>query len=179
MAGMATHRLAFLTLPLATLSLVLAACGGGDPTAASSDDQRDEFRKAGVEFAKCMREHGIEMKDPTVGGGIRLSAGPGSNNPAELEEAQKACQKILGKVKPPELSEEQQREFKEQALKFAQCMRDHGIDMPDPTFAGDQGGAVQQRMPEGQGPENPRFREAQEACEKYGPRVRTQGGSAP
>jgi hypothetical protein len=176
MAGMATHRLTFLALPIATVSLALAACGGGDgSSAASPDDQRAEFRKAGVEFAQCMREHGIEMKDPTAGGGITLSAGPGSNNPAELEAAQKACQHILEKVKPPELSDEQQREFKERALAFARCMREHGIEMPDPQFGKE--GQVQQRLGNGQNPENPRFQEAAEECSKDGgPRMGFGGG---
>jgi hypothetical protein len=180
MAGMVTSRLAFLTLPVATVSLALAACGGGgsDPSAASEGDQRAERRAAAVDFAQCMREHGIDMKDPTAEGGIMLSAGPDSGNTeAELETAQKACQKHLDKIKPPELSEEQEAEFKERALAFARCMREHGVDMPDPTFG--DGGRVQMRMRgEGVDPENPRFREAQEACQEDGGGPMFGGGEA-
>jgi hypothetical protein len=179
MAAMVKSRLAFLTLPIATASLALAACGGGDSsTAASSDDQRSKFREAAVDFAECMREQGIDMKDPEPGGGIMLQAGPGSNDPAKVEAAQQACQKHLENARPPELSDEEEREFKERVLKFAQCMRDHGIDMPDPTFGED--GRVQMRMGEGEGGglgmdrENPRFQEAQGACEQYSPRMQRQ-----
>jgi hypothetical protein len=171
MAGMASYRLTtVLTLPLVAASLAFAACGGGDPNAAASDDnRRDELREAGVKFAQCMREHGIEMDDPTAGGGIMLQAGPGqgNNNPAELEAAQKACQKHLEGVRPPEMSEEDQREFRQRALDFARCMREQGIDMPDPNFGGE--GRIQQRLPEGQNPESPRFQQAAEKCSKYAP----------
>ena len=32
---------------------------------------------------------------------------------------------------------EREAEMREQMLEYAQCMRDHGIDMPDPTFSDD------------------------------------------
>ena len=79
-----------------------------------------------------------------------------------MEAAQKACQKILESVRPPEMSEEQQQRFKEQALKFARCMREHGIDMPDPQFQ--SGGRMTQRMEGGIDPNSQRFRDANEAC---------------
>jgi hypothetical protein len=171
MAGMANYRLSsFLTLPLLAASLAFAACGGGESNASSGDDRREALREAGLKFAQCMREHGVEMDDPTADGGIVLKAGPGegNNNPAEMEAAQRACEKYLEDVRPPELSEEDQREFRERALAFARCMREQGIDMPDPTFGGE--GQVQQRLGEGLNPESPRFQEAQEECEKYQPR---------
>ena len=34
----------------------------------------------------------------------------------------------------PKLSPEEEAKMRDNALKFAQCMREHGIDMPDPTF---------------------------------------------
>ena len=36
-----------------------------------------------------------------------------------------------------ELDPEQQAEMREQLLEFAECMRDHGIDMADPVFGED------------------------------------------
>jgi hypothetical protein len=172
MAGMASYRLTtFLTLPLVAASLAFAACGGGDPNAAASDDdRRDELREAGLKFAQCMREHGVDMEDPSPGGGILLKAGPDTNNnPAKMDAAEEACQKYLEDVKPPELSEEDQREFRQRALAFARCMREQGIDMPDPTFGGE--GQIQQRLPQGQNPESPRFQQAQEECSKYAPKM--------
>jgi hypothetical protein len=49
-------------------------------------------------------------------------------------------------------------------------MRQHGIDMPDPKF--DAGGRVTQELragPGGNGPNSPKFKEAQEACRQYQP----------
>jgi hypothetical protein len=164
---MALNRFHLLTLPLAAASLAFAACGG-DGSTASADDDRAEFREAALDFAECMRENGVDMPDPGRDGGIILQAGPESgNDPATVERAQKACQEHLEKARPPELSEEDQREMRERALDFARCMREHGIDVPDPTFG--DGGAMRQRMPEGISPEDPRFEEAQEACAKYQP----------
>jgi hypothetical protein len=171
-----SNRVALLTVPLAVASLALAACGGGEDPDLSSADERGEMREAALDFAQCMRENGVDMPDPTAGGGIRLQAGPGSgNNPQTVERAQEECREHLEAIDPPEISEEQQREFKEQALKFARCMREQGIDMPDPTFG--EGGRVQQRIgPGGINPEDPRFQEAEEECSQYRPRMRTEGG---
>ena len=165
---MATYRLTLLTLPLAVASLALGACGGGGEEAtAGTGERRAEFREAALEFAKCMREHGVDMPDPRPGegGAISLGAGPmGPEERARMDKAHKACQKILQSVRPPELSKEQEQKFKQRALKFARCMREHGIDMPDPVFRG--GGRMTQRMEEGIEPNSQRFRDAMEVCSK-------------
>jgi hypothetical protein len=165
----------FLTLSLAAASLALGACGGGSAENASAgSDQRAEFREAALKFAKCMREHGVDMPDPKFDGGrVQMQiGGPGEPraNETTMREAQDACQKYMESVRPPEISQEQQQEFKERALKFARCMREQGIDMPDPQFG--ENGGVTQRFQEGAGPEDPRFREAQEKCQKYRPELR-------
>jgi hypothetical protein len=167
---MALKRFHLLTEPLAAASLAFAACGDGDPKASAGDD-REEFREAALDFAQCMRENGVDMPDPEPDGGIIMRAGPDTDQ-AAVERAQKACQEHMDKVRPPEMDEEQQREFREAALKHAQCMREHGIDMPDPSFSGE--GGVRQRMPEGLNPESPRFQEAEEACSQYRPEMRSE-----
>jgi hypothetical protein len=162
---MASYRLTFLTLPLAAASIALGACGGGDPATAGTGDQRAEFREAALKYARCMRAHGVDMPDPKPGEGGRITmGGPGTGpeDQAKMESAQKACRKILESVRPPERSAEKEQEAKDQALKFARCMRAHGIDMPDPQFQ--SGGRVTQRMEEGIDPNSQRFRDASEAC---------------
>ena len=94
-----------------------------------------------LEFAECMRDHGVDMPDPQFdgdgggGGMIEMTADPDDEG---FEEAQEACQPILedamGEI---ELDPEQEAEMREQLLEFAECMRDHGIDMPDPVFGED------------------------------------------
>ena len=49
-------------------------------------------------------------------------------------------------------------------LAYAECMRDHGIDMPDPDFSGD-GGAFRMGVgADGMDPNDEKFKEADEAC---------------
>jgi hypothetical protein len=52
---------------------------------------------------------------------------------------------------------------REAALEHAQCMREHGVDVPDPQF---DGGRVMQRGPEGNVPRE-KLEEAERACEKF------------
>ena len=67
-----------------------------------------------------------------------------------------------------------QEERQEAMLAFAQCMRDHGIDMPDPQFNED-GGATLQGGPGGAiDPDDPDFQAAEEACRADMPGFRTQ-----
>jgi hypothetical protein len=128
---------------------------GGDGSGTVSEEEREE---AALEYAQCMREHGIDMPDP-VNGRFELSSTPGDQE--DLEEAEEACGDILQDV-APQLSEEQESELQDATLEFARCMREHGIDFPDPEF--EEGGGILMRMPEGT-ENDPKFDEAQEACQ--------------
>ena len=121
----------------------------------------------GREFAQCMRDHGVDMPDPQTaeggsgdGGGVRItvSGGPNSNADAAME----ACKdKLPNGGVPPSMSPEQQ----EQLRQFAQCMRDHGVDMPDPDPNNGGLRISQSGGPAaGMGPDDPTFKAAQEAC---------------
>jgi hypothetical protein len=172
------------------LTLVLTACGGGgesngvasltDTTGQSSTDgssgntgAKKDPEEAALEYTKCMREHGVDMDDPGAGGELRLEVRPG--NQKKVEAAQKACEYLLEDARP-QLSEEQQAAMQEAALAFAKCMREHGIDMPDPTFG--EGGKMMQ-MQSGRGsvnPDDPRFKEAAKACEPIMEEARRKAG---
>ena len=151
---------------LAVCALALTACGTDDPAAESgAADPEQEREEAALAFAKCMRDEGIDMPDPKFnGGGGMMMRAPEGVSREKMEAADKVCRKHLDSVKPPDLSEEEQQEFKEAALAHATCLREHGIDVPDPTF--DEDGGVQMRIPRGSGidPESAKFKEAQEAC---------------
>jgi hypothetical protein len=160
----------FVLALLVVAALGVAACGGGEEeTDASSGGQptaaeEDEVREAQVKFAECMRENGIDFPDPKPGGGPQTFrvGGDSGIDPQEFEKAQKACERYRDDIRP-NLSEEEMQEQKERALEFARCMREHGIDMPDPQF--DENGGVRIG---GRGadfnPEDPDFREAEEEC---------------
>jgi hypothetical protein len=139
---------------------------------AASDASQADAEQAMLDFAQCMRQHGIDMPDPQFngeGGGIFTAGKEGADTPidkAKLDEAQKACQSYLDKVKqnappmdPAKLEEEKQR-----LLDFAQCMRDHGIDFPDPQISTDGGGLQVQMGGPGLDPDSPGFKEANETC---------------
>ena len=157
--------------------LALAACGGGggsggvasmdgsshSSTNGTSTTGTKDPQDAALEFAKCMREHGVDMPDPTGNGGIHLSVRPGER--ATVDKAQKACQPILESA-APKLSEEQRSAMQDAALAFAKCMRKHGVDMPDPKFG--KGGIVVQKNASGDNgvdPDDPTFKAAQKACQ--------------
>lgn len=65
----------------------------------------------------------------------------------------------------------------ERARQFAQCMRDNGIDMPDPTFSEDGGMSIQIGPGEGAAPADKaeaselqeKMQKAMQACQKYMP----------
>ncbi len=172
---------------------------GGDTEAAADDGnddggggrsgpdaaQRAEFEDALLEFTECMREHGIDMPDPQFdgegGGGIAIAGGPGGERgidpeSEEFQAAQDACAPILEEARQGiEIDPEQQAEMQDRMLEFAQCMRDHGIDMPDPQFDGEGGvtlgvrpGSEDTGSPSGPDPDDPEFQEAVEECSPEG-----------
>jgi hypothetical protein len=150
----------------ALAALSLAACGGGEASG-SSDSDRTSFRDAQLAFAKCMRENGVNVPDPKPGerGRFRLELKAESDADREkTKQAMDKCQKHLDAVKPPELSEEQQAELRDWALKQARCMRRKGIDVPDPQFEGK--GGVTQRIPKSLDVTDQEVRAAEEACRR-------------
>jgi hypothetical protein len=56
---------------------------------------------------------------------------------------------------------------RQKALAYARCMRQHGIDAPDPTF--DAAGHMGMQLPSGVGPDDPKFKAAEQACKQYAP----------
>jgi hypothetical protein len=168
-----------LAAVLITAAVGVAACGeeaGGDSGTDSATSRDKEMRDAAIKFARCMREHGIDMPDPQPGQrGIRITQ-PKGVSPQKMRAADEACQKYLEDVAPPELSEEEQKEFKDAALAHARCMREHGIDFPDPTFGANGEARVQIGRGTGVDPESPKFQAAQKACESKMPQL---GGEGP
>ena len=166
---------------VASIGTVAEATGDDD---SASDDGSEEpteadMQEAALDYAKCMREHGVDMPDPQFnadgGGGVAIQVGgPGEEiDPEQMQSADEACQPIMEEIRsqfePPD--PEQLEEMKQQALEFAQCMREHGVDMPDPQFSEDGamtvavgGGRLGE---EGSGPapiDEDKFQEASEAC---------------
>lgn len=152
---MRSSRLATLALTLGAAAALLGAgtaCGKADsndgiatangsrpevsPSAsASAADRTEQLRQ----FAQCMRDHGVDVPDPESGrifvpggGGGGGARGFDRDNPA-FAEALTACRdKLPNGGEPPKLNAEQIEQFRQ----FAQCMRDHGVNVPDPNADG-------------------------------------------
>ncbi len=92
-----------------------------------------------------MREHGVNMPDPSGDGGIQIDAG---GDMTKFEDASKACREQLGT--PPARKDSGKGKTDEELLadqlKIAKCLREHGVDVPDPTA--DSPLAVPQSTPE-------------------------------
>jgi hypothetical protein len=168
---MRTHILprALVAALLTVSALAIAACGE-DPASAGGDGTAEQKnRDAALDYTKCMRDNGVDIPDPEPGQrGLRLMPQKGTS-PEKMETADKACRKHLEAIEPPDISPEQEKKFQQAALAQSRCMREHGIDMPDPTF--DEDGGAQIRIGPGSGidPESPKFQKAQEACRKDAP----------
>ena len=148
-----------------TAALLLGACGGEQTGGGGEARARD----AALKFARCMREHGIEMPDPKTDedGGIQIGGpGVGPGSPEKLERAQEACQEHLKAIRPPKLSEQERAKLREDSLAHARCMREHGLDFPDPQFSEDGGAMVRIGPGTGLDPRSPKFQRAQKACAK-------------
>jgi len=158
-------------------TLFLVACGAEeDPSKpASTQTQEAKNRKAMLDLARCMRENGVDMPDPEFNGG-RVTQRMKGGNPDKMRAAEKACEKYRSQIKAPEMSASEKQEFKKAALANARCMREHGIEFPDPVF--DPNGGARVKIDKRLNPEGAKFQAAQKACEKTmpdGPSTSTAG----
>jgi hypothetical protein len=156
---------------VAALDDVPASTTGGDDAAGNDPETGEDPQEAALEWARCMREHGIDVPDPQTDEDGRLEIRPGTGmrldrDGDDFREAREACGTPFADAGPPQLSEEQREEMQETMLQFAACMRKHGVDMPDPDFSG--GGGVFRAGGPGGGldPGSETFQKAQEACEE-------------
>ncbi|WP_242910209.1 hypothetical protein [Actinomadura terrae] len=169
------RRRTFAALALVpVLALGAQACGGGDggtggkSTAKAVSDQ-ERMRK----YAQCMRDHGVEMDDPSGDGKLtmKMSAPPGQGKDRSdggsgpMDEAQRACRSLMPNGgKPPKPKPE---EIAKQRA-FSKCMRDNGVPrFPDP--APDGGILLKAGKGTGLDPQSQTFKNAEKACRKYAP----------
>jgi len=166
-----------LILAAVGAALALGACGSSNDNGggASNKSQGDKAFEGALKFAKCMRDHGIDMPDPQrVGsGGIKqtMKAGPGADN-AKMQAAQKDCQKYMNVGGGRAVSAAEKAKVQNAMLDYAKCMRQNGVDMPDPKFSSSGGGTTFQLggpskkggTTGGPNPDSPAFKKADEAC---------------
>lgn len=171
-----------IAVALASLTFTAALAGCGHPASAggSGSSPTPNPETAAFRFAACMRAHGVNLPDPQTvsnGGGssrvFKATPAPGEQLPdpssSQFQAAQRACRSLL--PNGGQMSPQQQAQARQNALKFAQCMRQHGIDLPDPQSSGPGGGGglvingVSVGGAGGINPEDPKFQAAQRACQ--------------
>lgn len=160
---------------IAAASLLLAACGGSSTDNAAEKERSSEAKAEAkfADFAKCLREHGVNAEVGSPGGGDRgLKVSPGSGGPQQFEAAQKACARYRPEPKKVNLAPQERIEHEEAVQKFAKCMREHGIKVEASAAGG--GGEIKIGIRGGPGsggpnPESPAFQSAQQACQKLLP----------
>jgi hypothetical protein len=121
---------------LAVIALVapISACGSSAPagsgsSSTASSNNTASKREKGVRFAECMRSNGVgDFPDPNANGEFVYGV---SVTPAVFQKAVTACKALQP---PGSLSAQRSPKQQSLALKFAQCVRNDGVnDFPDPV----------------------------------------------
>lgn len=139
-----TARTAVAIIATAGLALLAAGCGGssstgsgGSPTAGGPTSSQSTNSQV-LAFSHCMRSHGVSsFPDPDSSGKLpkpELVDARRSNSP-RFDAANSACQHLLpGGGPSPQAEQQQERRERSAMVRFAQCMRSHGVpNFPDPT----------------------------------------------
>lgn len=137
-----SERFAWLLAGPAVLVLAMAA-GGCSPGADGDGDHDPPGEEAALAHAECMREHGFDWPDPKFVDGEWETHYEGIDlESPEYKQAEVECQQVRqeagpddGDLDPAERAAVEQ-ELAER-LEFAACMREHGIDYPDPELSED------------------------------------------
>jgi hypothetical protein len=153
-----------LAAAAAGIALLAAACGGSSGGTGPGIHQTAYQRE--LSYAQCMRAHGLpSFPDPQSNGTFNSTkANSGDFHGPRFQSANKSCAHLEG---PPETATKFQQDVR-RALKFAACMRAHGIA----NFQASVGSGGQIGMgAQGADPNSPQFLSAQRACRPL------QGGS--
>jgi len=150
---------------LALIGLLATACGGGSSPAAASGGGGGGGSppvQAQLAYARCMRAHGVpDFPDPNSNGGGFEGVPAGS----QVTAADHVCHHLLS-AGAPHLSPAQQQHLLGQLVKYAQCMRAHGL----PNFADphtDNGGYI---MGGDTDRNSPQYQSANQACQHLLPK---------
>ena len=125
--------------PLETTQAAVAGEGAPD------ESPEIEAELAMLDFTQCLRDRGVDVGDPTMGadGNLQLPpiefAGSAEQDPetaiAEMEASFAECEEHLAGVTLGAPDPGAGVALQDALVQYAGCMRDHGIDMPDPDFS--------------------------------------------
>jgi hypothetical protein len=167
-------RLLLLAVPLllagcgatpTTSGVASAGDGTAQPPASASASAPADRGEPQLKFAQCMRENGVDMADPDGSGRVRIQGKKGEEG--KTEKAMKECQHFMeGAVGDKGAAPDPKR--LDEVVKYAQCMREQGVDMPDP---GPDGRLILKLSEGGE----QKMKAAEEACKEFAPDMNRSG----
>lgn len=188
---------ALTTLALTgALAVGIAACGSssssstdsssGTAAASTSTSGSNARYEARLTLAKCLRSHGLNVPDPSANGGAAGGGGAGGGglfrtlrDQPNFQSAMQACAKYRrGAFGFGNASPAQRAQFQQDLVKFAECMRSHNIDIPDPTTSAGGGFGIFRQIPSSER-SSPEFQTALQACSSTLPFRRGGGAGGP
>ncbi|MEU0566639.1 hypothetical protein ABZ297_14770 [Nonomuraea sp. NPDC005983] len=137
----------------------IASAGGGTAKPTASASPSLDPQEARLKFAQCMREHGVDMPDPDSSGRVTIKGKKGDPDPSK---AMQACQHFMKDAVGNKMGGPMDPAQRDRMVKFAACMREHGVDMPDPGPNGEFRAKI------GKGGEQ-KMKAAEEACKEFAP----------
>lgn len=139
------------------------AIGSANPSPFRGLDQEYDYA---LSYAECMRTHGVPGFPDPVKTSHQMSFNPkADSNSPQFVSANNVCKRLLpdngGPPTAAQIAAETTR-----LLKFAQCMRTHGVpNFSDPTISSGDGGFVVRFSAGGIRPSSPQFQAAQKMCQ--------------
>src|SRR6266498_2755007 len=124
---------------LAMVALLSAGCSNalaGPGTDRSGGNNTAAAHQQAAKFAECMRANGVrEFPDPDASGTLTID---GIANRSRVDTSSAAFKQAIAACKDLQpagfIGHKRTAQEQENALKFAQCIRDNGVkDFPDPT----------------------------------------------
>jgi len=181
-------------LALSTAALALAACSSGHagPQVAHLPGHGSQARTTGqqtgaqmdrdmINFAHCMRAHGVQMRDPFHRPGhAGLSIDMPERGPA-TNAAYAACTHFIQAITDIKKAgaASQAAPHLGALTRYAQCMRSHDISMLDPTPQGELNLGNVPGITSDFGRYSPQFRAADAACRHFLPAGTRDDGTGP
>ena len=126
--------------------------GSENSTDTGNANPEAEVEAAFIAFSQCLRDEGLDVVDPTFDGRVNpqlptFSAGVSPDaTPEQLadfkaemarwEDAHEACRHHFDGIVFLAPDSEFDTEMEAATLEYAACMRENGVDMPDPVFTG-------------------------------------------
>ncbi|MEV6159160.1 hypothetical protein AB0L53_53395 [Nonomuraea sp. NPDC052129] len=141
-----------------------SAAPASSPSPSASPSASVDKAEQGRKFAACLREHGLDVPDPDPNGEGMFQALPKSElNSGKVKKALEACRSVAPVRDAKELSPADQDKMRQ----FAACMRENGIDLPDPDFSG----KTNQNLAKSFRLDDPDFKKAYEVCRDKFPQL--------